>query len=81
MGVFIKKVPINELSTVVRGALPYTHFEKTKYIIVNQEKIYLDSCSQSLKYLFKVLEDKTIPFEEKKNNSFNINGTLKFKNA
>lgn len=33
--------------------------------IVAKEKIYLDVCDQGFKYVFKILKDKTIPFEEK----------------
>ena len=33
--------------------------------MVGGEKIYLDQCDQTLEYLFKILEDETIPVEEK----------------
>ena len=66
-GVVISKIPATAISTYLRDAFPQNlpHLEKKKFILVGGEKIYLDQCDQNLEYLFKILEDETIPFEEK----------------
>ena len=63
----ISKIPVTEISTYLRDAFPQNlpDLEKKKYILVGEEKIYLDQCDQNLKYLFKILEDEKIPFKEK----------------
>ena len=68
-GVVISKIPATVISTYLRDSSPqnFPHLEKKKFILVDGEKIYLDQCDQNLEYLFKILEDKTIPFEEKEN--------------
>ena len=43
-----------------------SHLEKKKFILVEGRKIYLDQYEQSLKYLFDILEDQNIPFDERK---------------
>lgn len=65
--VVISQIPVNSINTYLRDALPQNlpHLEKKKYILVDGEKIYLDQCDQNLKYLFNILKDETIPFEEK----------------
>lgn len=66
-GVVISKIPATAISTYLRDAFPQNlpHLEKKKFILISGEKIYLDQCDQNLEYLFKILEDQTIPFEEK----------------
>jgi len=66
-GVIISKIPATAISTYLRDSFPQnlSHLEKKKFILVGGEKIYLDQCDQNLEYLFKILEDETIPFEEK----------------
>lgn len=63
----ISKIPPNAVSKYLSDAFPQNlpHLEKRKFILVGGEKIYLDYCNQNLKYLFKILEDDNIPFEEK----------------
>lgn len=67
-GVVISKIPSTAISTYLRDSFPQNlpHLEKKKFILVGGEKMYLDQCDQSLEYLFKILEDETIPFEEKR---------------
>jgi hypothetical protein len=67
-GVVISKIPSTAISTYLRDSFAQNlpHLEKKKFILVGGEKIYLDQCDQSLEYLFKILEDETIPFEEKR---------------
>ena len=64
----ISKIPATALSTYLRDSVPQNlpDLEKKKFILVGGEKIYLDQCDQNLKYLFDILEDETIPFEERK---------------
>jgi hypothetical protein len=66
-GVVISQNPATAVSTYLRDAFPQNlpHLEKKKFILVGGEKIYLDQCDQNCEYLFKILEDETIPFEEK----------------
>jgi len=66
-GIVISKIPATAISTYLRDSFPQNlpHLEKKKCILVGGEKIYLDQCDQNLEYLFKILEDETIPFEEK----------------
>jgi hypothetical protein len=66
--VVISKIPATAISTYLRDAFPQNlpDLEKKKFILVGGEKIYLDQCDQNLKYLFDILEDETIPFEERK---------------
>lgn len=69
-GVVINRIPVAALSTYLRDAIPQnlSHLEKKKFILVDGGKIYLDldQCDESLKYLFDILEDEMIPFEERK---------------
>jgi hypothetical protein len=67
-GVVISKIPSTAISTYLLDSFPQNlpHLEKKKFILVGGGKIYLDQCDQSLEYLFKILEDETIPFEEKR---------------
>ena len=66
-GVALSKIPTSAISTYLRDAFPQNlpELERKKFILVDGEKIYLDQCDQNLEYLFAVLKDKTLPFEEK----------------
>lgn len=66
--VFISKIPATAVSTYLRDSFPQnlSSLDKKRFILVGKEKIYLDQCDQNLKYLFQMLEDETIPFDEKK---------------
>lgn len=68
IGVAISKMPITSISTCLRESVPQnlSHLDKKKYILIKGEKIYLNQCDQNLKYLFDILEDETIPYEERK---------------
>ena len=68
VGVVISQIPITSISTCLRDSVPQnlSHLEKNKFILVKGRQIYLDQCDQNLKYLFNILEDETIPFEERK---------------
>jgi len=73
-GVVISRIPVTSISTYLRDAFPQNlpHLEKKKFFLVDGKKIYLDQYDQNLKYLFKVLEDETIPFEEKEKAAHSI---------
>ena len=64
----ISKIPATAVSAYLRDAFPQNlpDLEKKKFILVGGEKIYLDQCDHSLTYLFSILENKAIPFEERK---------------
>lgn len=68
-GYLIKKIPVNAISTYVRGALPATHgyVEKSLSTLADVEKLTLYQCEgiNELEYLFYILKDSAIPFEEK----------------
>jgi hypothetical protein len=80
----VKKIPSTAVSTFVRktchsvnGALPTTHsnYEKEYFILVDGKKTFLNElkeCTPSYKYMFKVLMDKEIPFEEKQKTTVQI---------
>ena len=67
-GIIASKIPVSAISTYLSDALPQNlpELEKKKYVLVNGEKIYLDQCDENLQYLFMVLKNPMIPFEEKK---------------
>lgn len=68
-GLVISKIPLTAISTHINNSLPQNlpHLDKKRFsIIVDGEKLVLDECDQSLKYLFRILEDDQLPFEEKK---------------
>lgn len=66
-GIVVSKIPVTAISTYLHDAFPQNlpHLEKDKFILVGGEKIYLDQCDPNLEYLFKILGDERIPFEEK----------------
>lgn len=65
--VVVSRIPTNALNAYLRDAFPQNlpELDRKKFIFVDGEKIYLDQCDQSLKYLFTVLRDERLPFEEK----------------
>ena len=68
VGVVISGIPVTSISTCLRDSVPQnlSHLEKKKFILVEGREIDLDQCDQNLKYLFDILEDERIPFEERK---------------
>jgi hypothetical protein len=66
-GVALSRIPTSAISTYLREALPQNlpELERKKLILVNGEKIYLDLCDQNIEYLFAVLKDPAMPYEEK----------------
>jgi hypothetical protein len=66
-GIVTSKIPSSAISKYLQDSFPQNlpHLEKNKFILIGGEKIYLDQCDQNLEYLFKILKDKTIPFEKK----------------
>lgn len=66
--IVFSNIPVTAVSTYLRNAFPQNlpDLDKKKFILVGGEKIYLDECDPNMKYLFHILEDETIPFQEKK---------------
>lgn len=72
-GIFIKKIPKTAISTIIRNSLPAHHTDfKKDFTLVDGKELSLDSCDQTFEYLFKILNNKEIPFEDKKNLSIKI---------
>lgn len=63
----LSQILANKLATYLRNASPstFTQLEKKKSILVTGKKIYFNQWDQNLKYLFQILEDEHISFEEK----------------
>jgi hypothetical protein len=66
-GAAISQIPTKQLAKSLDNSMPQNlaGLEKKKLIIINGKTIYLDMCDQAYEYLFKILEDPEIPFEEK----------------
>jgi hypothetical protein len=81
-GVLVKKIPSTAVSTLVyktgefvHGSLPISHskYGKQDFILINgKEQLELDNCPSSLYYLFRILINSNIPFEERKTVSNDI---------
>jgi hypothetical protein len=63
----LSKISTSVLDTYLRDpfAQNLPELERQKFILVDGEKLYLDQCDQNIQYLFMVLKDPTLPFEEK----------------
>ena len=66
--IVFSKISLTAVSAYLRNVFSQNlpDLEKKKFILVGGEKIYLDECDPNLKYLFDILEDETIPFQERK---------------
>lgn len=64
----VSKIPTTAINTYLRDAFQQNlpKLERNRFILINGEKIYLDQCDQNIEYLFKILNDPLLPFEEKK---------------
>lgn len=67
IGVVISRIPMNSVSTYLRDALPHNlpHLDKKKFVMTGGESLFLDQCDQNLQYLFNILQNEEIPYEEK----------------
>ena len=68
VSLIIGRIPVTSISRYLSDSIPQNlaHLEKNKFILDEGREICFDECDQNLKYLFNVLEDETIPFEERK---------------
>jgi hypothetical protein len=66
-GAALTKVSKNAISMYLREALPQNlpELKQKRFILVDGEKVYLDLCDQNIGYLFTILKDPTLPYEEK----------------
>lgn len=69
-GIIISQIPADAISNYLRDAFPQNlpELKKTKFIIMNGKKVYLDNlenCESGLDYLIKIIKNNDIPFEEK----------------
>ena len=65
-GVALAITPKKALAKVIQQSLPQDLLNKESSILVNGEKVYLENCDESLKYMFSVVMDKELPYNEKK---------------
>jgi len=74
VGVVLSKIPKSAISTYLRDAFPQNlpQLERKRFLLVDGEKIYFDQCDQNLQYLFNVLKDPTLSFEEKEKLTLSI---------
>jgi hypothetical protein len=70
----LSNIPASAISTYLSQALPQNlpELERKRFILIDGEKTYLDQCDQNIGFLFKVLKDTTLPFEEKEKLSCSI---------
>lgn len=68
VSVIMTQVPTKAISKYVRESMPQSlvHLEKKKFLLQDGREVDLDICDQNLKYLFDILKDDMIPYEEKK---------------
>jgi hypothetical protein len=66
-GLALSKIPTSAVAAYLRDAFPQNlpELEKQRFILVDGEKIHLDPCDQNIQYLFMILKDPTLPFEQK----------------
>jgi hypothetical protein len=72
--IVLSKIPTNAISTYLRDSFPQNlpELERKKFILVAEEKIYLDQCDQGLEYLFTILKDTKLSYEEKEKLTISI---------
>ena len=71
----VEKTTKHTLTIYLKKGLPVSHSnyhinDDKKFVIIDGEKIWLDQCDQNLEYLFRVLKDKSITRQEKKDQCF-----------
>ena len=80
LAVLLAGTPKDEIALAIRNAMVQIPHETLKsqlpieklFVLVDGEKIYLDKCDQPLKYLFSILDDESIPFEERRKAAHSI---------
>ena len=70
LAVLLAGTPKDEIALAIRNAMVQIPHET--FVLVDGEKIYLDKCDQPLKYLFSILDDESIPFEERRKAAHSI---------
>jgi hypothetical protein len=67
-GIVIVKNPSRALTAGLADSLHQNlpWFDRQKFILLNGEKLYFDQCDQNLEYLFNLLSDPQLSFEDKK---------------
>lgn len=72
-GVVVSQIPLNAISTCLRHSVPSHLVKKEKrFIIIKGEKVHFDQCNENIMYLFNILGDELIPFEEKKKMAYSV---------
>ncbi len=65
-GVVLAVTPKKDLAKIIERSLAQNLLDKKSFIRVNGEKVYLENCDDGLKYMFSILMDKELPYNEKK---------------
>ena len=68
--VLLAGTPKDEIALAIRNAMVQIPHET--FVLVDGEKIYLDECDKPLEYLFSILDDESIPFEERRKAAHSI---------
>ena len=70
LAVLLAGTPKDEIALAIRNAMVQIPHET--FVLVDGEKIYLDECDKPLEYLFSILDDESIPFEERRKAAHSI---------
>ena len=70
LAVLLAGTPKDEIALTIRNAMVQIPHET--FVLVDGEKIYLDECDKPLEYLFSILDDESIPFEERRKAAHSI---------
>jgi hypothetical protein len=65
-GLAFSVTPKKALAKIIEGSLPQNLLDTKSFIQVNGEKVYLENCDNSFKYMFSILMEKELPYNEKK---------------
>ena len=73
-GLVVKKIPKNQLSTILRNSLAssYSGLEKHYLLVNDNKKISLEQYDGPLQYMYHVLTDANIPFQYKREMTYKI---------
>lgn len=76
VGAIFTVVPKKALVKIIEGSLPQSLLDTKSFSIVNEEKVYLENCSEGFKFMFAILMDNEIPYYEKNALVAYVFGTL-----
>ena len=65
IGLAIRRTPASTITKYCYNSIPQEVYFRKNFIMVEGGELNLNQCSSGLKYLFDMLEDKNIPFNER----------------